>query len=66
MLNFDPIPIGEQKYQLNEVTFNDALKVAAIDPKLNEKRITSFLAHALGNSQLPLLMTAQVRYFLII
>lgn len=66
MLNFDPIPIGEQTYQLNEVTFNDALKVAAIDPKLNEKRITSFLAHALGNSQLPLMMTAQERYFLMI
>lgn len=66
MLNFDPMPIGEQTYQLNEITFNDALKVAAIDPKLNEKRITLFLSHALQNQQLPLMMTAQERYFLMI
>lgn len=66
MLNFDPIPIGENTYQLNEVTFNEALKVAAIDHKLNEKRITSFLGHALGNFQLPLTMSAQERYFLMI
>jgi len=66
MLNFDPIHIGGQTYQLNEITFNEALKVAAIDPKLNEKRITSFLSQALQNPQLPLLMTAQERYFLMI
>lgn len=39
---------------------------ACIYHKLNEKRITSFLAHALGNSQLPLFMTVQERYFLMI
>lgn len=41
-------------------------KMERIDHKLNEKRITSFLAHALGNSQLPLFMTVQERYFLMI
>jgi len=66
MLNFDPIPIGGKTYQLNEISFNEALKVAAIDPKLNEKRITSFLSQALQNPQLPLMMTAQERYFLMI
>ena len=66
MLNFDPIPIGGQTYQLNEISFNEALKVAAIDPKLNEKRITAFLSQALQNQQLPLMMTAQERYFLMI
>ena len=35
MLNFDPISIGENSYQLNEVTFNEALKVSAVDAKLN-------------------------------
>lgn len=66
MLNFDPIPIGGKTYQLNEISFNEALKVAAIDPKLNEKRITAFLSQALQNQQLPLMMTAQERYFLMI
>ncbi|MDA0697650.1 MAG: hypothetical protein O2793_14730 [Proteobacteria bacterium] len=65
-LIFDPIPIAENNYQLNEIAFNDALKVAAIDPKLNEKRITAFLSFALNNSQLPLSMTVQERYFLML
>ncbi|WP_151750534.1 hypothetical protein [Acinetobacter sp. TUM15131] len=66
MLVFDPIPIGENAYQLTELTFNDALKVSAIDYKLNEKRISAFLGHALGNQTLPLSLTAQERYFLML
>ncbi|MDH0032920.1 MULTISPECIES: hypothetical protein [unclassified Acinetobacter] len=66
MLNFDPIPIGEKSYQLNEVIFNDALKVAAVPAKFNEKRISAFLAHSLKDSLLPLKMTAQERIFLML
>lgn len=66
MLVFDPIPIGENAYQLSEIIFNDALKVSAIDSRLNEKRISSFLGHSLGNMALPMTMTVQERYYLML
>ena len=66
MLTFDPIQIGTNTYQLNEITFNEALKVSALESKLNEKRITLFLANALKNPNLPLRMTVQERYFLML
>ncbi len=66
MLSFDPISIGENSYQLNEVTFNEALKVSAVDAKLNEKRISAFLSQSLKNNALPLKMAAQERYFLML
>ncbi|KYQ84061.1 hypothetical protein AWW72_10830 [Acinetobacter sp. NRRL B-65365] len=66
MLVFDPIPIGENAYQLSELIFNDALKVSAIDSRLNEKRISSFLGYSLGNMALPLTMTVQERYYLML
>ncbi|NNP70374.1 hypothetical protein [Acinetobacter sp. Ac_5812] len=66
MLVFDPMPIGENAYQLSEVTFNDALKVSAIGKQLNEKRISAFLGYSIGNMNQPLNMTAQERYFLML
>ncbi|RSN83396.1 hypothetical protein EA770_07320 [Acinetobacter baumannii] len=66
MLDFEAIPIGNNIYQLNELTFNDALKVSAIDFRLNEKRISSFLGHALGDMSSPMSMTVQERYYLML
>ncbi|MEN3978280.1 hypothetical protein [Acinetobacter sp. CWB-B33] len=65
MLTFDPVQIGNNIYQLHEIEFNNALKVAAIDQRLNEKRISEFLRHILDKDQ-PLLMTAQERYCLML
>ncbi|SDY70316.1 hypothetical protein [Acinetobacter kyonggiensis] len=66
MLSFDPVPIGNNTYQLQEIVFNDALKVAAINQRLNEKRISAFLSHALCNKEQPLNMTIQERYCLML
>ena len=66
MLSFDPVPIGNNMYQLQEIVFNDALKVAAINQRLNEKRISAFLSHALCNKEQPLNMTVQERYCLML
>ena len=66
MLSFDPMPIGNNTYQLQEIVFNDALKVAAINQRLNEKRISAFLSHALSNKEQPLNMTVQERYCLML
>ena len=66
MLSFDPVPIGNNTYQLQEIVFNDALKVAAINQRLNEKRISAFLSHALSNKEQPLNMTVQERYCLML
>lgn len=66
MLSFDPVPIGNNTYQLQEIVFNDALKVAAINQRLNEKRISVFLSHALQNKEQPLNMTIQERYCLML
>jgi len=66
MLSFDPVPIGNNTYQLQEIVFNDALKVAAINQRLNEKRISAFLSHALCNKEQPLNMTVQERYCLML
>jgi hypothetical protein len=66
MLSFDPVPIGNNTYQLQEIVFNDTLKVAAINQQLNEKRISVFLSHALPNKEQPLNMTVQERYCLML
>ncbi len=66
MLSFDPVPIGNNTYQLQEIVFNDTLKVAAINQQLNEKRISAFLSHALSNKEQPLNMTVQERYCLML
>jgi hypothetical protein len=65
MLTFDPVQIGNNVYKLHEIEFNNALKVAAIDQRLNEKRISEFLRHVLDKGQ-PLVMTAQERYCLML
>lgn len=57
MLTFDPVPVGNNTYQMQEIIFNDSLKVAAIDKSRNEKRISAFLSHVLANAELPLKMT---------
>lgn len=66
MLTFDPVPVGNNTYQMQEIIFNDSLKVAAIDKSRNEKRISAFLSHVLANAELPLKMTVQERYFLML
>lgn len=65
MLTFDPVSIGNTTYQMQEIDFNNALKVATIDQRLNEKRISEFLKHILNNDQL-LMMTVQERYYLML
>lgn len=65
MIQFDPVPVGQSSYQLTEITFNDSLKVAVIEKRLNEKRITEFLKATLKQHN-PLKLTAQERYLLLL
>lgn len=58
--------IGDRVYQQHELTFNSALLVAGVDKRLNEKRLTTFLKGMLCDDKLPLRITAQERYYLLI
>lgn len=64
MLYFDRIAVGQNNYQLNEVSFMEAIKIAHIKREWNERRITQFLKFALKDEHLPLSMTAEERYYL--
>lgn len=64
MLYFDRIPVGQNHYQLNEVSFMEAIKIAHIKREWNERRITQFLKFALKDEHLPLSMTTEERYYL--
>lgn len=66
MISFDLIHLNEQVYQLQEITFNGAIKVSMVDVALNEKRITVFLNEVLNGIYDTLKMTVQERYLLLI
>lgn len=66
MMNLSPFTMNGQVLQFKELIFKSALKVAAIDPKFNEKRLTVFLRQVLGDQIDPLEATVQERYFLLL
>lgn len=66
MIFFDPICIGTRLYQLQEITFNGALKVSVIPKQLNEKRLSEFLRNSLLNGPDPLQITVVERYALLV
>lgn len=66
MINLAPFSMNGQVLQFKELIFTSALKVAAIDPKFNEKRLTVFLREVLGDQINALEATVQERYFLLL
>ncbi|EPK2751931.1 hypothetical protein JID35_002436 [Acinetobacter baumannii] len=65
MITFDPVPIGDSTFQMQELSFEQCLKISIIAPNLNEKRLTAFLKSALDNVD-PLLLSVQERYLLLL
>lgn len=66
MIHFPRLSVGNTHYQLHELTFGQSIKVAKIPERLNEQRITAFLAAALKDDELPLSLPVQVRYWLLL
>lgn len=66
MLYFERLQVGQNNYQLNEVSFKEAIKISYLKREWNEKRITEFLKYALKDDNLPLSMTTEERYYLAI
>ena len=67
MMSFNPIQINNKTFQLQELTFNQALKISAIDPKYNEKRLSEFLKSALSDHLIDVRdLSVQVRYYLLL
>ncbi|HDH1656612.1 TPA: hypothetical protein PIV11_003694, partial [Acinetobacter baumannii] len=65
MITFDPVYVGENTYQMQELSFEQCLKISIIAPNFNEKRLSAFLKSALDNVD-PLLLSIQERYFLLL
>ncbi|HDH1656668.1 TPA: hypothetical protein PIV11_003753, partial [Acinetobacter baumannii] len=66
MITFDPVPIGDSTFQMQELSFEQCLKISIIAPNLNEKRLTAFLKSALDSVFDPLVLTIQERYLLLL
>lgn len=66
MIYLEPFTMNGQDLQFEELNFNSAIKVAAIDPKFNEKRLTASLKEVLGDQIDPLAATVQERYYLLL
>jgi hypothetical protein len=66
MLPLPTVQISGKSVQLHELTFNAGIKVSRIPFSQNEHRITVFLQHVLNDQDLPLQITAQERYFLLL
>lgn len=66
MLHFERISIGQRHYLMRELTFNNAIKIAKIPEAKNEQRLTVFLQDVLQDDMLPLHMTVQERYYLLL
>lgn len=66
MQTFKPITIGNTTYQLHELTFHDAIKISRIPERMNEHRISVFLAAVLRDDQMPWRMTVPERYYILI
>lgn len=65
MLTFPQVELGSKSVQLREVKIGEALKVARIPESKNERRLSLFLASILDDDQLPLNLSVQERYFLL-
>lgn len=65
MITFDPVYVGENTYQMQELSFEQCLKISIIAPNFNEKRLSAFLKSALDNVD-PLLLSIQERYLLLL
>lgn len=65
MITFDPVPVGENTFLMQELSFEQCLKISIIAPNFNEKRLTAFLKSALDSGD-PLLLTIQERYLLLL
>lgn len=63
---FEPVLLNGKRQPLRELSFDDAIGIAAIPEHLNEVRITRFLAGVLGDRPLALMMTAQERYYVLL
>ncbi|QHJ83177.1 MAG: hypothetical protein [Bacteriophage sp.] len=66
MITFRPIQIGNVEYLLDELTFNDGIKISVIDKKLDEMRLSEFLRNALVEKHDPLSLSLQHRYLLLL
>lgn len=66
MITFRPVQIGSMEYNLKELIFENGIRISAIDKKLDERRLTEFLKHALVENVDPLAMSIQHRYFLLL
>ena len=63
MIHFERISIGYRNYLMKELTFNSAIRIAKIASDKIEQRLTVFLQDVLADTDLPLKMTVQERYF---
>lgn len=66
MITFRPIQIANTEYLLDELTFNDGIKISAINKKLDEMRLSEFLRNALVEKHDPLTLSLQHRYLLLL
>lgn len=66
MITFDPVYVGDNTFQMQELSFEQCLKISIIAPNLNEKRLTAFLKSALDSVFDPLVLTIQERYLLLL
>ena len=66
MLHFERVSIGHRHYLMKELTFNAAIRIAKIPESHLEQRLTVFLQNVLNDELLPLQITAQERYALLL
>ncbi len=43
MITFDPVYVGDNTFQMQELSFEQCLKISIIAPNLNEKDLQLFL-----------------------
>ena len=63
---FEPVIVHGKTRQLHELTFRGAMGISRIPEHLNEQRITKFLQGVLLDEALPLAMTVQERYYVLL
>lgn len=66
MIDFPKINEFGDSYQLKELSFRESAKIAEVDKKLSERRLTVMLQQVLESKQDPLMLTVQQRYFLLL
>ncbi|MEY2864641.1 MAG: hypothetical protein RLY58_2348, partial [Pseudomonadota bacterium] len=63
---FEPLIIHGKTRQVHEITFKATIGISRIPEHLNEQRITRFLQSVLQDEALPLAMTVQERYYVLL